>query len=397
MRYVILLLMRFRFSTCSLAFFVLGLDLAAQTQPTAATDIYKQASPSVVSIEAFNDKGEVGWNGTGFIVAADGKLLTNYHVIRNSKRATVILANGDAYDTVEVMDVDRRKDIALLKIKAVDLQPVRVGSSGTTQVGDTVYSLSNPVGRGLENTLSAGIISGIRQMDGYRLLQTTAPISHGSSGGPLFNSRGEVIGITTETIEQGQNLNFAVPIDYARGMLASPSSPQPLIAFYEPVSTTEPAATTPPPPAASENTLQGTASPAGSAQIPEEMRKSVAIYLGSQLLNWIQDDARKVMGDPVTHRYGYDSARNVTSDIYTFRDPTLQTQRIELGFDSKTKRMTNVYMYPLRLTWDDCKRLWGDDVRTVRNTDGTRFHLYKTRRLNVLLDRNNNVINLGLY
>jgi S1-C subfamily serine protease len=213
--------------------------IGAQSQPAQTPQnqvsgdaIYKQFAQSVVSIEAKNDKHLVEWTGTGFVVAADGKILTNYHVIRNSKEASVRLANGDVYDTVEVLDVDRRKDIALLRIKAVDLPPVRIGNSGTLQIGDAVYSLSNPLG--LENTLSEGIMSGSRPMDGFRLLQITAPISHGRSGGPLFNAKGEVIGITTLSLQEGQSLNFAIPIDYARGMLVSPSQPRPLASVYDP-------------------------------------------------------------------------------------------------------------------------------------------------------------------
>ena len=154
------------------------------------------------------------------MVSADGKILTNYHVIAHSKQATVRLANKDAYDGVGVLDIDKRKDIALIKIKAVDLPFLALGKSCAVDVGDTVFSLSTPLGM-LQNTLSDGIVSGIRLGDGYKYFQISAPISHGSSGGPIFNSNGEVIGIAVATIEEGQNLNFAVPIDYAKGMLTS--------------------------------------------------------------------------------------------------------------------------------------------------------------------------------
>jgi hypothetical protein len=223
----------FLLSSALTAFLSSLCPLVAQAPQVSGGTIYKEFASSVVSIEGKNEKGVVAWTGTGFVVGADGVILTNYHVIRNSKEATTRLANGDAYDTVEVSDVDRRKDIALLKIKAVDLHPVRLGSSDAVQVGDTVYSLSNPLGV-FDNTLSEGIVSGVRQMDGYRLLQITAPISHGSSGGPLFNTKGEVIGITSQSAEAGQNINFAVPIDYARGMLATPSAPRPLASVYDP-------------------------------------------------------------------------------------------------------------------------------------------------------------------
>lgn len=207
---------------------------AAETQTnTVAGAIYRKASPAVVLIETYNDKGEVTAAGSGFLISADGRILTNYHVVAHTKQATVRLANKDAYDSVDVLDIDKRKDIALIKIKAVDLPFLPLGQSNAVDVGDAVFSLSTPLGI-LQNTLSNGIVSGIRAGDGYRYFQVTAPISHGSSGSPIFNLKGEVIGIAVMTISEGQNLNFAIPIDYAKGMIASPSSVKSLAAIYEP-------------------------------------------------------------------------------------------------------------------------------------------------------------------
>ncbi len=492
--------------------------LVAQAPPLSAGVIYKESARSVVSIEGKNEKGVVEWTGTGFIVAADGKIVTNYHVIRNSKEASVRLDNGDVYDTVEVLDLDRRKDIALIKIKAIDLQPLRVGSSGTAQIGDMVYSLSNPLG--LDNTLSEGIISAIRQMDGYRLLQITAPISHGSSGGPLFNARGEVIGVTTLSLQEGQSLNFAIPVDYARGMLASPGQPRPLASVYDPEPKISPGLASPPSTAAAGpsnpdhhekvgETIDGswsatfadakasghldfnliqnsdgqvvgtyTSSQGGGGQIkgllseidfrfeltqtvkgcpgiykatgthigdhiagsytgndclgdrgngtftmtraknpepvagraeptpttgsinqvPDEMRKSVGDFLARQLLVWTLQDAQALMGEPLGHRFAYDQAQNVIGDIYSFRDPSMNTNHVELAFDSKTSRLTNIYLYPARTSsWGDCKKLWGKDATIRKNPDGTKFAVYKNRHLNVLLDKNDWVISVGLY
>jgi hypothetical protein len=196
----------------------------ASIQPSAAT-IYQTAAPSVVSITV-----ESGY-GSGFIVSADGKIVTNFHVISRTKTATVRLAEGDAYDDVQVLDVDKRKDIAVIKIKAVDLPFLRLGTSANIEVGAIVYSMGNP--KGYQNTLSQGLISGVRERSGFDVFQFTAPISGGSSGGPLLNVRGEVIGITSASAE-GQNLNFAVPIDYVRGMLAHPSDPRTLASVYDP-------------------------------------------------------------------------------------------------------------------------------------------------------------------
>jgi S1-C subfamily serine protease len=213
------------FLICGAAMVCAPLHDATASTPGA---IYERASASVVLIKTYDG------SGTGFVVSSDGRVVTNYHVIRSTKRASIALENGDIFDDVQVLDVDKRKDIALLKIKAVDLKPLTLGNSSAVQIGDTVYSVSNPLGT-YENSLSQGIISGIRPDDGYHTLQITAPISHGSSGGPLFNSQAEVIGITSASDGNGQNLNFAVPTDYVRGMLASQTQPKPLATAYDPV------------------------------------------------------------------------------------------------------------------------------------------------------------------
>jgi S1-C subfamily serine protease len=111
---------------------------------------------------------------------------------------------------------------------------LRLARSNSVEVGDVVFSLSNALGV-LQNSLSQGIVSGIRQGDVYRYFQVSAPISPGSSGGPIFNTKGEVVGIAVASMEGGQNLNFAIPIDYARGMLTSTIA-RPLASIYEPES-----------------------------------------------------------------------------------------------------------------------------------------------------------------
>lgn len=135
------------------------------------------------------------------------------------------------------------------------------------------------------------------------------------------------------------------------------------------------------------------------SQVPDEMRKSVGDFFTSRLLVWSEQDARAVMGDPFAHRYAYDQVQNVTGDFYSFHDPTMNLDCIDLGFESKTNRLTDVYLYPkAAITWEDCKKAWGDDVTVTTNPDGSRFTvLYNNRRLNVLLDRNDRVISLGLY
>jgi Trypsin-like peptidase domain len=389
-----------RFRILSIVFVCLSLGLlpqtivkARQTGGLSASDIYKQSSPSVVLIETYNEKGQVMASGSGFIVNASGAILTNFHVVEHTKRATVRLANDDAYDTVEVLDVDKRKDIALIKIKGIGLPAVRLGRSNAVEVGDKVFSLSNPLGL-LQNTLSEGIVSGIRQLDGYKCFQITAPISHGSSGGPIFNSKGEVIGLAVATIEEGQNLNLAVPIDYALGMLDSTQA-RPLESIYEPAPPQSPAV------AETGNKTDARSAPAGPAnptpRVSEEMKKASFVYLGTKIGKWNQADAETELGPPLRHRFAYDQNQQITGDIYAYSDPTKALREFELDYDVKTKLISNLYGFPWDMSWEQCKSLWGENASLKRNANGTKFYLYRDRKLNVLLDKSGKVISLGVY
>jgi len=114
---------------------------------------------------------------------------------------------------------DNQHDLAALKISGNGLPCVHLGDSSTVQTGDHVTALGAPLG--LESTLSDGIISAVRERGSFRIFQTSAPISHGSSGGPLFNDFGDVIAIAVATVEAGENLNFAIPVDVVKPLLAT--------------------------------------------------------------------------------------------------------------------------------------------------------------------------------
>jgi len=347
--------------------------------------LYKDASPAVVLIEVPGADGKTAKTGSGLLVSADGKLLTNYHVVSHAKKATVRLANGDAYDLVEVLAVDKRKDIAFLKIPAVDLPVVKLGRSNAVDIGQTVYSIGNPLG--LQNTLSQGLVSGVRDMDGYRLFQMTAPISPGSSGGPVFNASGEVIGIAVLTITDGQNLNFAIPIDYARGMLGM-NQPQPLASIYEPE----------PPPET--GTVQKPESPTANkpprGNIPEEMRKGAFLFLEKQMGAWTLADAKGILGEPTSQR---DALVGSTVDgvIYGFPDPTNAMRQYELNFGNSNGRLRAVYAYPYSSSLKEAQALWGRDYRVVNNPNGTRSYIYRNRHLVVITNRDGAIIDIGVY
>ncbi len=156
--------------------------------------------------------------GSGFVIGPDGLILTNDHVVRNATTARVKLASGDVYDRVSVLARDARRDIAVLRIDGFSLPTLSMGNSDSVRVGAPIVVVGSPLG--LENTVSTGIVSGRRQEpEGFQLLQITAPASRGSSGGAVLSARGDVIAIATSQLLSGQNLNFAVPINYARGML----------------------------------------------------------------------------------------------------------------------------------------------------------------------------------
>lgn len=176
-----------------------------------------EATRAVVLIKAESSSGTS--QGSGFFVDSMGRILTNHHVVRNARSVRVQAASGDVYDRVNILTVDARRDIAVLQVPGFDLPWLALGNSDSVRVGSEVIAIGSPLG--LENTVSTGIVSGRRQEpEGYRVLQISAPASRGSSGGPVLSRRGDVIGIAVSQMRDGQNLNFAVPINYARGLLA---------------------------------------------------------------------------------------------------------------------------------------------------------------------------------
>lgn len=186
-------------------------------------ELVKRESPAIVAVYSLNAQGEVQGTGTGFIVRADGMIITNFHVIKGASNALIKLRNGEVYNRVWVIDFHPRRDIAVLKIQAIGLPTVTLGDSEAVEQGDWCVAIGNP--KGLEHTVSDGLISAMRIMKGNKMFQISTPISPGSSGGPLYNSQGEVIGITSAALvgEGVQNLNFAVPLKYSLPMMEGES------------------------------------------------------------------------------------------------------------------------------------------------------------------------------
>lgn len=159
--------------------------------------------------------------GSGFIISKEGYIFTNNHVVEKSDKILVKLSNGDEY-VAEIKGKDEKTDIALIKINAKnDLPVATLGDSSKIRVGDWVIAIGNPFG--LEQTVTAGIVSAKGRVIGAGpyddFIQTDASINPGNSGGPLFNLRGEVVGINTAIIARGQGIGFAIPIDMAKKIM----------------------------------------------------------------------------------------------------------------------------------------------------------------------------------
>jgi serine protease Do len=160
--------------------------------------------------------------GSGFILNKDGYIVTNNHVIENADEIKVKLANGNEYDA-KLVGRDPNTDLALIKIKgSSDLVPLKMGNSDTLDVGSWVVAIGSPFG--LEQTVTAGIVSAKGRVIGAgpydNFIQTDASINPGNSGGPLLNMNGEVVGINTAIVAQGQGIGFAIPVNLAQGIVA---------------------------------------------------------------------------------------------------------------------------------------------------------------------------------
>ena len=173
-----------------------------------AEEIFECASPSVVEITG--QKNSSTSTGTGFFYDDRGTIITNYHVIEGCTKAIITLKNGKSYDVDKVIGYSEDKDIVILSTLCENSTPLKMRET-EIKTGEKVYAIGSSLG--LSGSLSDGIISyAEREINGNTYIQTTAPISHGNSGGPLLDCRGRVIGITTAFLTNGQNLNLAVPI-----------------------------------------------------------------------------------------------------------------------------------------------------------------------------------------
>ncbi len=197
----------------------------AAPAPLTPAQIAARAMPAVVRIRSPETLG------TGFLVRKDGWIATNLHVIAGASELRVTTTDQREYPVLDVLAADAVHDLALVRIDASNLDVVALGDSDSVRPGDSVVAIGHPMG--LEDTVSNGLVSAVRVIDpALTVLQISAPIAPGSSGGPLFSDKGEVIGVVTAFRREGQNLNFGMPIRYLRAMLDDPR-PVPLATFAQ--------------------------------------------------------------------------------------------------------------------------------------------------------------------
>lgn len=190
---------------------------AAPAQATSALtveEIFAQLSASVFRVDVYDAKGNLLGTGSAVAVGAS-EVVTNYHVIEEAVSARLVDDSGKAYVVLGMTAANVQQDLAVLRVraalKAVDLRTT------TVKVGEEVVTIGSPIG--LTNTVSTGIVSALRTLPGLELLQTSAPISPGSSGGGMFDRQGKLIGITSMGILEGENLGFAIPTKYVKTLV----------------------------------------------------------------------------------------------------------------------------------------------------------------------------------
>ena len=222
---------------------VWGLVLFCKTTVAAALTSQKIAEialGSTVHIATINAEEEN--TGSGFFIAPN-QIATNYHVIEailneGAFGGAKLVGQEEIYAIEDIIEFDKENDLAIVKVKEVkgtgiDVPALLLGDSDAVQIGETIYVAGNP--QGLEGTFSDGIISAIRGNTADKVFQMTAPISQGSSGGPVLNDKGEVIGISVATFRDGQNLNFAIPVNYLKQLAKRANIPITSIPVKSPV------------------------------------------------------------------------------------------------------------------------------------------------------------------
>lgn len=204
-------------SLVALALAVPAVPAAAQPDVVAIT---RRASPAVITLNTYNPAGRKTGLGSGFFLS-DGRIATNRHVVQGAARVEAVTQDERVLGTATFAEAVGGPTADLAVLPRITNPPATLTlATGLPEAGEAVIVIGAP--EGLSNTVSTGIVSAIRRIGGRTLVQITAPISHGSSGGPVLNSRGQVIGVSVSVLSEGQNLNFAVPVTELTRLVTGP-------------------------------------------------------------------------------------------------------------------------------------------------------------------------------
>jgi len=214
---------------------------AQHATPLSTATIAARATKASVTIVAIGAAGDTLGQGSGYIAKSDGVVVTNWHVVAGAARLTIVLGSGERFEKTLFIDGDSTADVALLRVPGFDL-PTLPSQPHVPPVGSHVVVVGTPFG--LDHTVTEGIVSAVRVSDGKQLIQMSAPVSPGSSGGPVVNEFGQVVAITRSSLVRGQQLNFAVPIGYALSLLSTAPAPRPIADVLSTVAREKPATAT---------------------------------------------------------------------------------------------------------------------------------------------------------
>lgn len=275
-----------------LVFVIIGRARAENPPPH---EIAAKVMPSVMLIVALDEAKEPIGFGSGFVIT-DGIVATNAHVVENSYFSVCKPVNDEnLFNVDEVVAFNKFLDVAVLRVSGLKKPPLVLGDSESVHIGEPIYAVGNP--EGLEGTFSVGNVSAFREQEGQRFIQITAPISPGSSGGPVLNAKGEVVGIATAQMGEGQNLNFAVPISILRQLLD-----ERLIAYNE---HTEVAVAPTPAPTAVPTMAPTPAPTPRPTATPRVGDKPQIAWSQDRLKKWFEEPGRVIVGDTSTNTYYY--------------------------------------------------------------------------------------------
>jgi uncharacterized membrane protein len=188
-------------------------EVSRDKQGSSARDIYEKLSPAVVTL--YFEDAKSGAQGSGVIIHENGLVVTNHHVlegITSTSRDYARDTDGSEHPISGLLITDEKFDLGLISITGKNHPTISIADSDNVSIGEKVYTIGSP--QGFESTISEGIISSVRYIDGVKIFQITNPISQGSSGGALLNESGDLIGITQSIWSDGQNINFAIPSNY---------------------------------------------------------------------------------------------------------------------------------------------------------------------------------------